>query len=56
MSAILCYLDAYPGAGTVARGRSQELDLGGDKWRRNIVDSEQKYESAQSLLLTGTRL
>ena len=42
--------------GRVARGGSQELDLGGDKQRRNIVHSEQKYETAQSSLLTVTLL
>ena len=42
--------------GRVSKGGSQELDLGGDKRRRNIVHSEQKYEAAQSSLLTVTRL
>ena len=40
----------------VVRGGFQKLDLGGDKRHRNIVHSEQKYETAQSLLLTVTRL
>ena len=36
--------------GRVARGGFQELDLGGDERRRNTVHSEQKGETAQSLL------
>ena len=31
----------------VNRGGSQELELGGNKQRRNIVHSEQKCETAQ---------
>ena len=42
--------------GRIARGGSQELNIGGDKRRRNIVHSEQKYETAQCSLLTVTRL
>ena len=42
--------------GLEARGGSQEPHLGSDKRRRNIVHSEQKCETAQSLLLTVTRL
>ena len=32
--------------GRVARGGFHELDFGGDKRRRNIIHSEQKYETA----------
>ena len=42
--------------GHIARSGSQELDLGGDKRRRYIVHSEQKYETAQSSLFTATLL
>ena len=40
----------------VARDVTQELDLGGDKRRKIIVHSEQKYETTQSSLLTVTHL
>ena len=40
--------------GRVARGGSQELELGGDKQRRNIVHSKQKYETAHTSSLTSS--
>ena len=42
--------------GRAAKGGSQELDFGGDERCRNIVHSEQEYETAHSFLLTVTRL